>query len=200
MDVPVELSRIVIAELRDQQVIFLKEKDGPRNFPIMIGINEAVAIDRRRKGQEFVRPLTHDLLANVIEALGGEIERIVINDLRDHTFIATIYIRHNGEVLEIDSRPSDAIALGAALDTPLFVADHVLDEVTRVPGTVEDRIQLLRDRMKLLYDKIAESTARLEDEEFLAEAPEEYADQLRRQIDEMKQEYEAIETVLKKLG
>ena len=73
-------------------------------------------------------PMTHDLLANVIEALGAEIDRIVINDLRDHTFFAQIHLRHNGDIVTVDSRPSDAIAVGVANEAPIFVADHVLDE------------------------------------------------------------------------
>ena len=200
MDVPVELSRIVITELAGEQVIFLKEKDGPRSFPIMIGINEAIAIDRRLKGKEMPRPMTHDLMATIIEALGGKLERIVIGDLQDHTFIATLHIRRGGEIIQIDSRPSDAIALGVAFDTPIFVAKHVLDEVTGVPGTVEDRMQLLRDRMGMLRERIAESTERLEDDDFLVQAPSEVLQQLRRQLDEMKTEYDAIDRVLKKLG
>src|SRR5438034_4871019 len=107
----------------------LKEVDGERTFPIVIGSGEAMAIDRRLKGIPTPRPLTHDLLANVIEQLGGSIDRIEINDLENHTFFARIYIKQNGELLEIDSRPSDAIALGVATTVPIYVAEHVLDEV-----------------------------------------------------------------------
>ena len=133
MDVPMELSRIVITELGDQQVIFLKEKGGERSFPILIGINEALAIDRRLKGLPTPRPMTHDLLASVIEALGGTVEKIVVNDLVEHTFYATLYIRQDNRLLEIDSRPSDAIALGSAMGTPIYVAEHVLDSVLKSP-------------------------------------------------------------------
>ena len=126
MNVPMELSRFLITELGDQQVIFLKEKDGERSFPIMIGTSEALAIDRRLKGQETPRPMTHELLAKTIDALGGTIERVVISDIREHTFIAVLSISRDGETIEIDSRPSDAIALGVAFDTPIFVAEHVL--------------------------------------------------------------------------
>jgi len=73
--------------------------------------------------------MTHDLLASVIETLGGQIERIVINDLQNGTFFARIHIRQDGKMLEIDSRPSDAIALGIATMVPIFVAEHVLQEV-----------------------------------------------------------------------
>jgi bifunctional DNase/RNase len=107
----------------------LKEVDGERTFPIVIGSSEAYAIDRRLKGIPTPRPLTHDLLASVIEQLGGEIEQIEINDLESHTFFARIHIRQDGNDIEIDSRPSDAIALGIATSVPIYVAEHVLDEV-----------------------------------------------------------------------
>ena len=129
MDVEVELSRIIINETSDQQVIVLKERHGPRSFPIVIGIVEIFAIDRRLKGITPPRPMTHDLLDSVIKHLGGKIEKIVINDLRNHTFYAKIHLQMNGQTVEIDSRPSDAIALGAASSSPIFVAEHVLEKV-----------------------------------------------------------------------
>jgi hypothetical protein len=115
--------------MQDSQIIVLKEVDGERNFPIVIGSNEALAIDRRLKGFSTPRPMTHDLLASVIEQMGGRVERIEINDLADHTFFARIHIRRDGQVLQIDSRPSDAIALGIATTVPIYVADHVLNAV-----------------------------------------------------------------------
>jgi bifunctional DNase/RNase len=129
MLVRMDLARIIIVESAESQVIILKERDGDRHFPILIGISEALAIDRRLKGLTTPRPLTHDLMASIIEKLEAKLERIVINDLRDHTFYAQLIVRQNGQLLEIDSRPSDAIALGAAAGTPIFVADHVLREV-----------------------------------------------------------------------
>jgi len=134
MDVRMELSRIIISETSDQQIIVLREKGGTRQFPIVIGIHEALAIDRRVKGFATARPLTHELLASVIQAMHGELEKIVIHDLRDHTFYAKLVIRQNGALLEVDSRPSDAIALGVASDTPIYVSEHVLREVTEAPG------------------------------------------------------------------
>ena len=131
MSVQMELYRIIISEMQDQQIIMLKEVDGERTFPIVIGSGEAYAIDRRLKGIPTPRPLTHDLLASVIEQMGGSIEQIEINDLEHHTFYAKIHIRQDGKTLEIDSRPSDAIALGIATTVPIYVAEHVLDEVCR---------------------------------------------------------------------
>ena len=128
MEVRMDLAQIRISESHDQQVIVLRERNGQRLLQIVIGLTEALAIDRRVKGVQLQRPMTHDLLANVIEHLGGELEKIVINDLQEHTFYAKLVIRHNGELIEVDSRPSDAIALGVAGDVPLYIADHVLNE------------------------------------------------------------------------
>ncbi len=129
MEIRVDLAQIVISETRDTQIIVLRERDGPRNLPIVIGLTEALAIDRRIKGVQLQRPLTHDLLGNVIESLAAELEKIVINDLQDHTFYAKLVIRQAGELIEVDSRPSDAIALGVANEVPIYVEDHVLREV-----------------------------------------------------------------------
>jgi len=129
MSVRMELARIIIKELQDEQIIVLKEVDGDRSFPIVIGAVEAAAIDRRLKGVLAPRPMTHDLLANVIEELGGELEAIEINNLQTHTFFARLHIRQNGELIKVDSRPSDAIALGIAGNVPILVAEHVLDEL-----------------------------------------------------------------------
>jgi len=131
MDREVELSRIIINEESDQQLIVLKECKGERSIPIVIGIVEIFAIDRRLKGHMPPRPLTHDLLASVIDALDASIEKIVINDLTDHIFYARIHLRHGEKRIEIDSRPSDAIAVGVALSAPIFVAEHVLDQAAQ---------------------------------------------------------------------
>ena len=131
MEMEAELSRIIINEMSDQQVIVLKERHGDRSFPIVIGIVEIFAIDRRLKGIKPVRPMTHDLLADIIENLGAKIEKIVICDLRHHVFYATIHLNLNGRTIEIDSRPSDAIALGVASNAPIFVADHDFEQASQ---------------------------------------------------------------------
>ncbi|NIA07735.1 MAG: bifunctional nuclease family protein [Actinobacteria bacterium] len=130
MEVPMQLARIIISENDDQQIIILKETKGTRNFPIVIGIAEAAAIDRRLKKRSTPRPPTHELLASVIKYLGGKVERVVINDLRDRTFFALLHIRQGDKVIQIDSRPSDAIALGIGQDVPIFVEEKVLEAVT----------------------------------------------------------------------
>ena len=127
MEIEAELSRTIINEMSDQQVIVLKERYGHRSFPIVIGIVEIFAIDRRLKGIKPARPMTHELLANVIDNLGARVEKIVINDLRSHVFFAKIHLNLNGRTIQIDSRPSDAIALGTAVNAPIFVAEHVFE-------------------------------------------------------------------------
>jgi bifunctional DNase/RNase len=98
-------------------------------FPIVIGFFEASSIERRVKNQQTQRPLTHDLLASTIDLLGGDLQDIYINELREHTYFAKLRIRHEGELVEVDSRPSDAIALAVTVDVPIYVADDILEEV-----------------------------------------------------------------------
>jgi bifunctional DNase/RNase len=127
--VQMELKRIIINEIHDQQVIMLREVDGERSFPIVIGIFEATSIDRRVKNMPSPRPLTHDLVNTVIEHLGGELQDIYISELREHTYYAKLRIRKEGELIEVDSRPSDAIALAVTARVPIYVAEDVLGEV-----------------------------------------------------------------------
>lgn len=126
-----ELSRIFIREMVDIQFIELTEVDGARSFPIAIGLPEAFAIERRLKDVKIPRPQTHDLLASVIRELGGDLKRIVIHDLADGVFFAHLVIEQAGRTIEVDSRPSDAIALGVNASVPIYVAEHVIDEAIR---------------------------------------------------------------------
>jgi hypothetical protein len=131
MPVQMELSRIIISEINENQVIYLKEVDGERQFPILIGIFEASSIDRRVKGLPSPRPLTHDLVVNVVEQMGGELQDVVINELREHTYYAKLRVRYQGEIIEIDARPSDAIAVAVTCQPPLpiYVNEEVLNDV-----------------------------------------------------------------------
>lgn len=129
-----ELSRIIISETNDEQVIVLKEVGGERAFPIVIGIWEAVAIDRNIKGKKTPRPMTHDLLENVIGGLDAKLDRIVVTELKDRTFYAHLILKRNGKSVEVDSRPSDAIALAVQMKAPIYVDEQVLDEVLPAGG------------------------------------------------------------------
>jgi hypothetical protein len=199
MPVAMELSRIIITETSPQQVIFLKETGGERTFPIVIGISEALAIDRRLKGVAMPRPMTHDLLAQVIEAMGGRLERILITDLRDHTFIATLVISQNGRTLKIDARPSDAIALGVAFATPILVADHVLEEVTKESFDLEAQKEALQAKRAELAEQIGEIKERLEDPVFLSASDQDEQQALREQMSQFQSDLETIEEILRKL-
>jgi hypothetical protein len=129
--VQMELHRIIINDISDQQVVFLREVEGTRAFPILIGLFEATSIDRRVRGEVPPRPLTHGLLRSAIEEMGGEVQDVVINNLLDHTYYAMIRIRREGELVQVDSRPSDAIALSVQFTPhlPIYVEESVLDEV-----------------------------------------------------------------------
>ena len=128
MTVQMELKRIIINEIHDHQVIMLREVDGERSFPIVIGIFEATSIDRRVKGVHSPRPLSHDLIAAAIDQLGGDFQDVYISELREHTYFAKLRIRKDGELVEIDCRPSDAIALAVTAKVPIYVAEEVLEE------------------------------------------------------------------------
>jgi len=123
-----ELKRIIISEVHEQQIIVLREVDGERSFPIVIGIFEATSIDRRVKNIVPPRPLTHDLIVSVVDQLGGDLQDIVISDLQDHTYFAKLRVRRDGELIEIDCRPSDAIAVAVTAKVPIWVAEDVLAE------------------------------------------------------------------------
>ncbi len=130
MLVQMELARIIISEINDQQVIFLREVEGDRSFPILIGLFEATSIDRRVRGEVPQRPLTHDLVKSSIEALGGELQDVIIHTLEDHTYFASLRVSKDGELVQIDARPSDAVALAVHFSPhlPIYVSSDVLDQ------------------------------------------------------------------------
>lgn len=132
MLVKMKLSRIIISEINNEQVIYLKEEEGERQFPILIGIFEATSIERRVKSDQSARPLTHDLVVNTIEALDGELVCVIINALKDQTYFAKLLIKRDGEIIEVDARPSDAIAVAVTCDPHLsiYVAEEVLGKAT----------------------------------------------------------------------
>ncbi len=127
--VEVELSRVVIQEKDDHQFIHLRERQGKRSFPIVIGFNEAAEINRKLRGLDSVRPLTHDLIGRVLQSLDAVVERVVISELRDSTFYATLVLRSDSTQRLVDCRPSDAICLAVQTQAQIFVARQVLDIV-----------------------------------------------------------------------
>lgn len=127
-EIECNLAKVVMSESRDHQVIVLKEKDGSRRFPIIIGFFEVFAIHRFIHNEIPPRPLTHELVGNILRSLDAGIEKVVVNDLKDMTFHAKIVLSQNGRNVEVDSRPSDAIALAVQTGASIFVEEHVLEE------------------------------------------------------------------------
>jgi uncharacterized protein len=119
---------IRVSLMNYQRVVILKEKTAERYLPIWIGPSEADAIAVKLQGVSVPRPLTHDLLCSVIDALGATINSIIVNDLRNDTFYAKILLNVDGEQMEVDSRPSDALALAVRADVPIFAEETVLDK------------------------------------------------------------------------
>jgi bifunctional DNase/RNase len=124
--IEVTVDRILLNPIAEYRVVILKEIGAERYLPIYIGRFEADAIAIRLQGHEHHRPLTHDLLNNMIAELGGEVSHILVNDMRNDTFYARIFVNVNGQQLNIDSRPSDAIALAVRCDAPIFVEEEVM--------------------------------------------------------------------------
>lgn len=129
--IEVGLSRIIIDEEKQEQIVVLKEKDGGRVLPIVIGVNEALAIKMKLNDYTPPRPLTHDLISSIINSLGGNLERVVIDKLVNGTFHAKLHIRNNGGLKIIDARPSDSIALALRTRSNVFVEEQVFNKLAR---------------------------------------------------------------------
>ncbi len=126
-----ELARVVMSETQERQVVILKEKNGERKMPIVIGMFEVFAIHRAVHNQQPMRPLTHELFINTLKALGVSIVKIVVNDLQDGIYYARLHLNRDGEAFDVDCRPSDAMALATQCDAPVFVEEDVLNEGAR---------------------------------------------------------------------
>ncbi len=123
-----KLARIVMSETGDHQVVVLKEKDGERALPIAIGPFEVFAIHRVINDEPPPRPMTHELFGSVLDTLGVTIERVVVTELRDMVYYGMLVLRQNGNTFDVDTRPSDAIALAVQKGAPIFVDSTVLDD------------------------------------------------------------------------
>ena len=132
--VPVRVHGLVVEPKSGQQVVVLREAEGERILPIWIGPGEALAIRRLIEGEAFPRPLTHDLIALIVEGLRARVARVVISDLRDNTFFAHILVeRGEDEVLSIDARPSDSVAVALRTQAPIFANEELLQSPPK-PG------------------------------------------------------------------
>ena len=163
--VEVTIDSVRVSLMSQQRVVILKEVDSDRFLPIWIGPYEAEAITIRLQEMEVIRPLTHDLLRNVIRNLHASVLRVVINELRDDVFYARIILDRDGEQIEIDSRPSDAIALAVRANVPIFVTEAVLKEAGAEPEAeiqsspsaeeedeeTDDRLDVFKDFVDTLH-------------------------------------------------
>lgn len=131
--IKVEIDSIRVSLMSQDRVVVLKDVASDRYLPIWIGPFEAEAIRVELQGVEVTRPLTHDLLKSIIVQLGGTVEQIVISDLRNDTYFARLEIQINGKRVDVDSRPSDAIALAVRLKVPIFVDDTVMEKAAIHP-------------------------------------------------------------------
>ncbi len=158
--VEVEIDSIRVSLMSQQRIVILKELESERFLPIWIGPYEAEAITLSLQDVEVQRPLTHDLLRNVLRQLGAEVLRVNITELRDEVFYAHIVITVNGSEMEIDSRPSDALALAVRVHVPVFVSEQVMDEASSVPeqdieggaaeGAPDERLDVFKDFVQTL--------------------------------------------------
>jgi bifunctional DNase/RNase len=132
MQIEMTIKGLMVDPITNTPIVILRDKDGQRVLPIWVGIFEANAIALQIENVTTPRPMTHDLLRNVILDLKADVERIVVCDLQENTFFALIYLTRNGETLAIDARPSDAIALALRTRAPIFVEENVIDQAKTV--------------------------------------------------------------------
>jgi bifunctional DNase/RNase len=136
--IKVTVDSVKVSMLSQHRVVVLKEEEQDRYLPIWIGPFEADAITIGLQKVQMTRPLTHDLLSAVIDQMDASVSHIQVNDLRNDTFYAQIVVQQNGRTVEIDSRPSDAIALAVRVNVPIYVAEEVMDKAGIVPSSEED--------------------------------------------------------------
>ncbi len=132
MQIEMSIKGLMVDPITNMPIIILRDADGQRVLPIWVGIFEANAIALQMENISTPRPMTHDLLRNVIEDLSGRVTKIVVSDLRDNTFYALIYVDVGHDTVAIDSRPSDAIALALRTQAPIFVEETVIDNAKGV--------------------------------------------------------------------
>ena len=132
MQIEMTIKGLMVDPITNMPIVILRDKDGQRVLPIWVGVFEANAIALQIENVTPQRPMTHDLLNNVIHDLRADIQKIVVSDLKDNTFYALIYLMIGGEVTAIDARPSDAIALALRARAPIFVEDKVIDSAKSV--------------------------------------------------------------------
>jgi len=134
---PMVISGLTVDPLTNSPIVILKETDGERTLPIWIGLLEATAIASELEGIKFSRPMTHDLLRNIMDLIELKVNKVEVCDLQNNTYYALIYINHGGKEISIDARPSDALALSLRVDAPIFVAEEVISKSAQIDLTAE---------------------------------------------------------------
>ena len=137
MQIEMTIKGVLVDPVTNDPIIILRDKDGERVLPIWVGVHEANAIGLQIENVAPERPMTHDLLRDVIQALDGTVDKVVVCDLKKNTFFALIHLTVRGEPVTIDSRPSDAIALALRAPAPIFVEEHVLESAPTIESTPE---------------------------------------------------------------
>jgi bifunctional DNase/RNase len=132
MNRPMVISGLTVDPLTNSPIVILKEVDGDRTLPIWIGLLEATAIASELEGIKFSRPMTHDLLKNIMGLIDAKVKKVEVCDLKNNTYYALIHINHKGKEISIDARPSDALALSLRVDAPIFVAEDVINKSTQI--------------------------------------------------------------------
>ncbi|MCI0619337.1 bifunctional nuclease family protein, partial [bacterium] len=135
MHVEMRIKGLMLDPVTNMPIIILSDMEGQRILPIWVGFFEANAIALQMENVATPRPMTHDLLKNVISGLNATVKKILVNNLWDNTFYALIYVEMNGETMAIDSRPSDAIALALRMKSPIFVEEEVIQKAKSIEGT-----------------------------------------------------------------
>lgn len=132
-----------------QYVVVLEDLEKTRLVPIWIGVNEGNAIALEMQGEKFPRPLTHDLMVNILEGLEAKIEKIVISDLRDSSYYAVIHIQVQGKTVTLDARPSDSLALAVRVHCPIFIDEKVLNKCPQIESSItQEEIDKFKDALK----------------------------------------------------
>jgi uncharacterized protein len=137
MQIEMSIKGLMVDPITNTPIVILRDRDGQRVLPIWVGIFEANAIALQIENVTTPRPMTHDLLRNVIHDLNATVQKIVVCDLQENTFYALIYLAMNGDTLTIDARPSDAIALALRTRAPIFVEESVIDNAKTLDPTSE---------------------------------------------------------------
>ena len=144
MQIEMNIKGLMIDPITNMPIIILRDQEGQRILPIWVGVFEANAIALQIENVQTPRPMTHDLLKNIIDDLSAQVERIVVTELKENTFYALIHLRKNGDSIEVDARPSDAIALALRTRSPIFVEEAVIQNARSVENSRESSMDVTR--------------------------------------------------------